>query len=257
LTVVNGTFAAWLNTLALGRSDAEGGASRGVLDLRGATSAMLDIEGDAYLGHWFGGDPGSTIGGYSIGELRMNGGSVRIGGNLMLADDSDVESDADGPGRGTLGKLYLTNTTVAVEGRVMFYGQEHTTESWKSKTAQVFATVAGQCSGLDVTSAGDYAFVFHHGPQPNARNLIEITFKGDPQEGDDNRWYWGLRYKGNHTNWLAGTLVGDGRLVVQNDGGDPMSAEYWNQVDIVYDTATDYSYVGFQLAPPGAVFILR
>jgi hypothetical protein len=291
MDVDGGSFTAYLNTLEIGRADAgcDQGA-RGLLDLSGCTSVLIDIAGDAILG-----DSRETItstynGFQCNGRFRSGGGSVTVSGNLILADNRSGGTSGHIAGGYTEGRLDLANTTFEVKGAAQFNGRYGVFPSWnETKRARVYATVAGACSGLDLASSSSSALSFplstgNTSDEPTI-NLIDIKFTADPTETDINKWYWGMRWKGNHESVIEG-YRGENypRLKLDVSGlSDAVKREHLRYLKqqwpatygsytgigdlqpndyIVFDDdalgGTGYTYVGVCAPPPaGTVFMMR
>jgi hypothetical protein len=272
LIVSGGSVTAYLDELIIARNMGGAGWATGTVDLRDCKGVMIDLAGTAYVGARVDENQAS----YNIGTFRSGGGSVNVSGNLELADSND-SSDNYKSGNGSSGKLFLENTTFTVGGQALFYGA-HKDVDYQRRFAQVDTTVAGRPSGLDLANSAPEALSFPFGHQNNSTdstyNLIDIKFTADPTATDDDNWYWGMRWEGNHEGDLEGLLrnandpllplvldtsvlsadvlnIHRDHLVLlgKHNGTDPLVANDF----ITYDSTTDYTYVGvYYEAPPVA-----
>jgi hypothetical protein len=277
LIVSGGSVTAYLDELIIARNMGGAGWATGTVDLSGCTNVMIDLDGTAYVGARVDKDQAS----YNIGTFRSGGGSVNVSGNLELADSND--SSGNESGNGSSGKLFLENTTFTVGGQALFYGA-HKDVDYQRRFAQVDTTVAGRPSGLDLANSAPEALSFPFGHQNNSTdstyNLIDIKFTADPTELDDDGWYWGMRWKGDHEGNAStpGTLEyylneANARLTLDvsglTDQVKQIHLDYLKALDpgtygsysgigdltlddyIVYDSTTDYTYVGvYAYVPP-------
>ncbi len=256
LTVNGGRFEAYLNDLEIGRHDASGGggAAVGTLDLSSAGSAMIDVAGSVYLGSApISGAPYSS---YRQGAMHIAHGNIDVAGNLYLGYATGGE-DANTPYK--KGYLSMTNTTFTVDGQVFMGGREGN-QSWQFNTASIEITVDGLNGGLDFTRAEDDTLVIKHptasneNPEGRIHNRIAVTFASDPLRLDvlDDGWYWGLRWVGDHEDYLEGLLTdGLGRLVIDDSGlAEPLLLRSDPLDYITYDPGTGFTYVGARVPEP-------
>jgi hypothetical protein len=278
LTVSGGSVTAYLNHFVLGRNLGGRGAAYGTVDLSNCTNVMIDVAGNAYLGAYTTVDP---QGNYSRGIFKSGGGSVNVSGNLLLAD-----SRTTAYGNGSIGMLYLSNTTFSVGGRALFYGTD-SGQTWEYRFAQVYTTVAGSCSGLDLTRDDADALSFSRTNISGKNlNLIDIKFTDGPTARDADNWYWGMRWLGDHETVIEGYRSETyPRLALDVSGlSDAVKREHLRYLKqkwpdtygsyagigdlalddyIVYDDpakgGTGYTYIGVYHNPPpaGTVFMLR
>jgi hypothetical protein len=269
LIVSGGSVTAYLDELIIARNMGGAGWATGTVDLRDCKGVMIDLAGTAYVGARVDENQAS----YNIGTFRSGGGSVNVSGNLELADSND--SSGNETGNGSSGKLFLENTTFTVGGQALFYGA-HKETVHQRRFAQVDTTVAGRPSGLDLANSAPEALSFPFEHQNNSTdstyNLIDIKFTADPTATDDDNWYWGMRWEGNHEGDLEGLLrnandpllplvldtsvlsadvlnIHRDHLVLlgKHNGTDTLVANDF----ITYDSTTGYTYVGvYAYVPP-------
>jgi hypothetical protein len=288
LVVAGGSVRAYLTELKLPSwriHNNPGNAALADLNMSDCTDVLLAVSGDIVLGEPLGGERA-----YVQGTLRSGGGAMAVGGNLHL---SDSNGENDWRRNGNSGRVYLTNTPLAVDGSALFYGHvsydNDPAKTYQYRYAQVHTTVAGKCSGLDLTSSAASALQFPHGKQNNGNvddmNRINITFSADPVETDADDWYWGMRWLGDHEGdaATAGTLEyyrneNDPRLVLDvsglSDAVKELHLNYLKTLDpgtygsygigdltlddyVVYDDpaagGTGYTYVGVHYTEPPPV----
>jgi MYXO-CTERM domain-containing protein len=265
LVVSGGSVTAYLDHFVIGRHTGGSGAARGTVDLSSCTEVMIDLDGNAYVGAY----EEAGLSRYKYGTFKSGGGSVTVSGNLELSD----HRTGGITGVGGEGRLYLDNTTFAVGGAARFHGRDWVTSSanyWERRFAQVYTTVAGSCSGLNLTRDDADALSFSRTNISGQNlNLIAIDFTADPTELDDDGWYWGMRWKGDYESDLEEylnekyarlTLDVSGLstdvldihrdylvLLGKHNGTAPLDANDF----ITYDSTTDYTYVGvYAYTPP-------
>ncbi len=284
LIVSGGSVTAYLNHFILGRNMGGAGTAAGTVNLSNCEDVMIDLAGTAYAAYVASGQVS-----YNVGAFHSGGGSVNVSGNLVLSDSRRTSID----GAGSSGRLHLKNTTFTVGGQALFYGWDIPPgrlagNTWERRWAQVYTTVAGSPSGLDLANSNNNALTFYDNYlNKNGLdfNLIQITFTADPTQTDADNWYWGMRWKGDHESVLEG-YRGEtyARLKLDVSGlSDTVKLKHLRYLKrkwpgtygsytgiadlqpndyIVFDDdaigGTGYTYVGACVLPPaGTVFMLR
>jgi hypothetical protein len=271
LRVTRGSFAAWLTSVTLGRSDQlEGGDNpygMGTLDLGGCNAVTMDVSGDFNMAYCGGGAGGYRR--FAYGNFICGGGAITVG-NLQLADPSVY--------RAYEARMWITNTTFAVTNRALFHTDNNTANG--VTFAQVYATASGRCSGLDLRDSSDALYI-RNANDADAQNvaLIAVKFTADPTATGANQWYWGMRWKGDRESALE-TYRGHTypELTIDVSGlsdnakflhlaylkklrpgtygsytgiGDLVPNDY-----ITYDSSTGYTYVGVHYELPAGTLIM-